>query len=112
MIGRIAIIVTLIAGFALAEPTTKPVDPLRPFGIPGRPTTKPANKPATRPLAEKPATKPAKFPSAAELIRQLKTKDEAQSKLLQVAMFDLDQPVLEQAPAFSLFGEGSVLTIH
>jgi protease-4 len=118
MSGRIALVWLMAAGVLMpaargwADPATKPVTP--PLPTPGpkevppkAPTTKPASplKATTKQAAEKAPL------SAQELIRQIKAKQEAESKLLQVAHFDLDKPVTEKAPAFSLF-ESNVLTIH
>lgn len=125
MIARLAAAMVMmfacavIGTAALADPATKPVTP--PMPKPG-----PAEKPDLNKL--KAATKPAsstqqaakaakgaadnKFPSAADLVKQMKAKQEAESKLLQVAHFDLDSPLVERAPAFSLFGDANVLTIH
>jgi protease-4 len=116
-------VVALMMAFATvasADPATKPVTPGVPKPGPAiapNPNTNklnPTSKPTTKPLS-KAATKAAadnKFPSAADLVKQMKAKQEAESKLLQVAYFDLDKPVVEKAPAFSLFGEANVLTIH
>jgi protease-4 len=115
MIRRLAVIALLVASVAGADPATKPLSP--PLPKPGPvevPTKLPTTKPAQSPAPTKAATKPAEkaVPSAAELIRQMKARTETESKLTQVAHFDLDQPVVERAPAFSLFGDGNVLTIH
>jgi protease-4 len=115
MICRFAVLSLLVASFAVADPSTKPLSP--PLPKPGPvevPTKLPTTKPAQKPVANKATTKTAEkgVPSAAELIRQMKAQNDAESKLTQVAHFDLDQPVVERAPAFSLFGDGNVLTIH
>ncbi len=108
---RIALLVMLItAGFALADPATKPVTPPLPKPGPAEVPHKPAKAPATKPLI-KPATKPSTAPSAAELFRQMKADKAVDAQLLQVALIDMDQPLQERAPAFSLFGDNS-LTIH
>ena len=115
MIRRIAVSLLLIAGVASADPATKPLTPLPLNPAPVEvPLKAPTSKPATpRQEAVKATTKASdKALSAAELIRQLKVKQETESKLFQVAHFDLDQPVVERAPAFSLFGDGNVLTVH
>ena len=116
MIRRIAVALLLTSGFAMADPATKPLTPPLPIpNLPPIPTELPKKEPATKPAPTKATTKPAeaKIGGAAELIRQMKAKQDAESKLLQVAHFDLDQPVVEKAPAFSLFGEGNgALTVH
>lgn len=110
MIRRIALALLLAAGFVFADPSTKPVSPSLPKPLP---IEVPAKSPATKPAVAKAATKPAdKVPGAAELIRRMKDRQAAESKLLQIAHFDLDQPVVERAPAFSLFGDGNTLTVH
>ena len=76
---------------------------------PAKPTPTPTPKPNP---ATKPATTPNKFPSAAELIQQMKAREQATAKRVQVAHFDLDRPVTEKEPAFSLLGDGNVLTVH
>ena len=111
MMQRIAVVLSLIAGFALADPATKPLSP--PLPIPGQPQAKP--KPAsTKPSPSRATTQPAeKLPTgAADLIRQMKARRQAESQLFQVAHFDLDEPVVERAPSFSLFGDANVLTMH
>ncbi len=119
MIRRIAVSLLLIAGVAAADPATKPLKPPLPIPAPvdapvKSPTSKPSVPNATKiPVEVKATTKVAdKALSAAEMIRQLKARQESESKLFQVAHFDLDQPVVERAPAFSLFGDGNVLTVH
>jgi protease-4 len=119
MTGRWVLVMLMSAamfaagGSALADtPTSKPLTP--PVPLPG-PKEVPPKSPTSKPANNlKAATKPAesKIPSAADMIRQIKARQEAEAKLLQVAHFDLDKPVTEHAPEFSLFGEANVLTIH
>src|SRR2546423_8230513 len=104
----------LVGGSAIADPATKPVTP--PLPKPG-PTEHPL-KPQTKPSDEKQkdtaksTTKPSeKLSSPADLIRKYKEQQAAESKKPRVAHFDLDQPVTERAPAFSLFGDNQI-TIH
>src|SRR5690349_12707392 len=117
MTGRrfalVLLMVGSLVGSAIADPATKPVTPTLPK--PG-PTEKPF-KPQTKPSDEKKdaaksTTKPAeKLSSPAELIRKYKEQQAAEAKKPQVAHFDLDEPVVERAPAFSFFGDNHV-TIH
>lgn len=110
MIRRVAVALLLTAGIAMADPATKPVTP--PMPKPG-PVEVPTKLPTTKPAPAKATTKPVeKIPGAADLIRQMKARQAAESKLLQVAHFDLDQPVVERAPSFSLFGDSHILTVH
>jgi protease-4 len=116
MTGRFALVLLLVGGLVngvLADPATKPVTPTLPKPGPTEHPLKPQTKPSDdKKEAAKATTKPAeKLSSPAELIRRMKAQQEAESKKLQVAHFNLDEPVVERAPAFSFFGENQI-TIH
>lgn len=124
---RTGILFSLIAalvcatGPASADPATKPVSP--PMPVPGpvkapNPNLPPTSRPALSKATTQPTTKAAvakaeeKLSDAQRIARQMRARAEADSKLFQVAHIDLDEPVTEKAPAFSLFGDQNIITIH
>lgn len=59
--------------------------------------------PATQPT-EPPATQPNKYPNAAELMAQQRARQAAEDAKQQVAVFDLNGPIVERPADFSFFG--------
>ena len=126
MTGRTGMLFTLIAalicsaGPLLADPATKPVSP--PMPVPGpvklpNPNLPPSTRPSLTKAATEPTTKSVtkaeeKLSDAQRIARQIKARAEADAKLFQVAHFDLDEPVTEKAPTFSLFGDRNIITVH
>lgn len=63
----------------------------------------PATQPSTQPAARA-TTQPSKYPNLAELLEQHKKQQEEVNARAQVAVFDLDGPIIERPADFSLFG--------
>jgi protease-4 len=97
--------------WAKAAPTTAPTSapssraPTTAPAIAGASTTAPA-------LASAGTTQPAAYPTPAELFAQLKQIREKEASQPKVALFDLRQPIVEQPPLFSLFGDDDSTTLH
>ena len=90
MIGRITAAVVLFVAALL----------LCPIGVCwAKPTTQPA------PVAKQ-------FPSPSELVEQWKAHQAIDAKKDKVAVIELNGPVIEKEPEFSLFGQSDALTIH
>jgi protease-4 len=103
----------------LADPATKPLTPSYPQPSPVKDlktalgsATKPALRATTQPAAKQTSKVEEKLTDAQRLVREMKARAEADAKLYSVAYFDLDSPVMEKAPAFTLFGDNNVITIH
>jgi protease-4 len=88
MLVRIACVLALTAAVALAKP----------------PTSRPASRPAKDPAAAaKPTTAP--FTTPGEIIARMKQLKQEQKALPQVAYINLNKPIIEAPPAFSLFSD-------
>jgi protease-4 len=102
-------------------PGPQPAPNPNPIPRPGEPEPKPAaptTKPSSRPSA--PSTRTAtteastdgQFPSPAELMEKIKARQSAFDKLPKVAHIDLNEPLMEKSPEFTLFGDDHILTVH
>jgi len=110
---------TLGSVYLSADPATKPLAPPLSQPSPAKDlkavlssTTQPTPHAVTQPVAKQKAKVEEKLTDAQRLVREMKARAEADSKLYSVAYFDLDSPVTEKAPTFTLFGDGNVITIH
>lgn len=68
-------------------------------------------------VSANPATQPSaaaksKFPTPGELVDKWKADEAVEAKKAKVALFDLDQPITEKEPEFSLFGGSNTITVH
>ncbi|HVT88744.1 MAG TPA: S49 family peptidase, partial [Tepidisphaeraceae bacterium] len=84
MTTRLALVFSLFASVALAQPATEP---------------------STQPTARK-------FPTPAELIEQMKQRRIAEASHTKVAYIDLSDPISEKPTSFSIFTSGDTHTLH
>ena len=98
----------------LPVPGPKPApnpNPIEPGARPEPGVSEPATKPTTSPTTQSASTEP-DLQDPNEIWKKIKAKETAFNKLPKIAHIDLNQPLMEKSPEFTLFGDDHLVTVH